>query len=218
MGDRDQPSIGLDLLSVPVVVVILLAAAAAIGSAAGTVSGHWALVGAGALATLGLLAVAFEVRGDEVADQRRASRYERNGAPLALIDGTDLDATFVGWELERVGSGSSPGRVVVGYEVVDPEPDGYRWLELYFETDRDGIDCAAGSCEELGRRSDGRPILGFRPSDSTVGSSGFSDLWVEVEGGRWRISSTVSAVEPRSAVAVLEALEAVDADAFAAGT
>ena len=95
---------GFDLLSVPVVVVILLGRCRrrhrlCCGHRVGALG---ARVRCRRLATLGLLAVAFEVRGDEVADQRRASRYERNGdLPLALIDGTDLDATFVGWEWSR---------------------------------------------------------------------------------------------------------------------
>ena len=209
---------GFDVLGLPLAVVFLVSAGAVIGGAAGIVPARRVvtLVGASVVA-VGLLAVVVEVRGDEVAEQREVARYERNGSPLALIGGSDLDAGFVGWELRYVDGGHTPGEVEAAYEVVGAGV-GDSWLDLVLEAEPPPIDCDRGTCEELGRRSDGRPILGFRPPDPNGAPDGFSDVWVDVDGGRWRVTSTFTDIEPRSAVAVLQALEPVDAETFVAAT
>lgn len=206
---------GLDALGAVVAVVVVVAVAGAIGAAAGTVPLRSAitLVGVSVVA-LAIVAVALEVRGDEVADQRRVARYEANGAPLALIRGADLDAGFVGWHLQVVGGGHGRGEVTVQYRVVESAIDGYRYASLRLEADPEPIDCSDGSCQELGRRADGEPIVGRADAS---GRPGVTDVWVDLDRGRWRIEA-VGVVDSRAAADVLEALEAVDAATFVAGT
>ena len=207
---------GLAVLGPPVAALLVVAAVRSIGGAAGIVPARrvWPLVGATAVA-LALLSVAEGVRGDEVAAQQRVARYERNGAPLALVNGTDLDARFAGWELHNVDGGYGSGEVRIDYEVADPLR--YGWISLDLVADPASIDCAPDGCEEVGRRADGRPIVGRRRV-GTDGHLSYSDVWVDVDGGRWRVAGSGTELELGSAVAVLRALEAVDAEAFVAGT
>jgi uncharacterized membrane protein YhaH (DUF805 family) len=206
---------GLAVLGPPVAALLVVAAVRAIGGAAGIVPARrvWPLVGATAVA-LAVLSVAEGMRGDEVAAQQRVARYERNGAPLALVNGTDLDARFAGWELHNVDGGYGSGEVGIDYELVDPL--GYGWISLDLEADPEPIDCAPDGCEEVGRRTDGRPIMGRRRV-GTDGRVSYSDVWVDVDGGRWSVAGSGTELELGSAVEVLRALEAVDAEAFEAG-
>lgn len=148
-----------------------------------------ALVAAGTLVVLSLLVLVPRRSADAAAERREVERYEQNGAPLALFGGTDLDAGFVGWDLEWVDGGWSPGHVTVEFEVVDASIY-HRRVQLVSEADPEPIDCRVAPCEVLGRRPD----------------------------GRWQVDGVTAEVDPESALAVLQALEAVDAATFAAGT
>jgi hypothetical protein len=219
-ADANTRRVDLDALDPIVPLVVLATAAAAIGAAAGLLP-RWpvGVLVAGAAVALGVVVIAVERRADDVTDQERVERFERTGAPLALIDGADLDGDFVGWGEPYVVGGFPPGEdptdyVTAGYEV---GRDG--WLMIVFEADPEPFDCGADLCLELGRRPDGAPILGRRDWGSVGGQRVEGDIWVDVEGGQWRVTGWEREdVDPESVVAVLQALEPVDAEAFVAGT
>ena len=145
----------LDAIGLSAAVLLVVAAGAAIGAAAGIVPAGRAiaLVGAAAAAVIAV-DLARDVRGDEVAEQRRLASYEQTDAPLALIGGTSLEAGFVGWDLDSVRRSDDGDEVVVHYRKGD------RGITLRFEADPEELDCRFPSCEELGRRADGEPIFG----------------------------------------------------------
>ena len=199
----------LDAIGLSAAVLLVVAAGAAIGAAAGIVPAGRAiaLVGAAAAAVIAV-DLARDVRGDEVAEQRRLASYEQTDAPLALIGGTSLEAGFVGWDLDSVRRSDDGDEVVVHYRKGD------RGITLRFEADPEELDCRFPSCEELGRRADGEPIFG-RPDPSL--RDVYTDVWTDVDGGRWRIAFGRS-FGPSGAVSVLGYLEPVDAATFVAGT
>jgi hypothetical protein len=198
---------GLDALGPAVGVLLVVAGGAAIGTAAGIVRTRWALALVGA-AVVVLFAVdlARDLRGDDVADRRREASYEQSGAPLALIGGTDLEAGYE-WELQAV-SRTDDDTVLVQYRRGD------RDMSLWLEAAPAELDCVDPTCEELGRRADGKPIFG-RP-DPRIPDV-YTDVWTDVDGGRWRIDSARS-FGADAAVGVLESLEPVDAATFVAGS
>jgi hypothetical protein len=210
---------GLHVLSPFAGLLVIGAGAAVVGGAAAVVPGRRVAVLAGAtVVVLVSFAVAANLRADDVADQQRVERYESNGAPLALINGSDLDAGFVGWELLLVDNGHASGEVAATYDIVDVPEVGYGRVQLVFEVAVGPLDCGNDTCEEVGRGPDGQPVFRRRVGGSD-GQGGFADVWVDVEGGRWRVAGgAFDEVDPDAAVAVLQALEPVDAEAFVAGT
>jgi hypothetical protein len=88
---------GLPGLVLPVQLAVVVAVAAVIGCVAGAVAPRSAVAIAAATG-IGMLALSSLAswRGEHVADQRRAARYEETGAPLALIDGTEHCGTHDG--------------------------------------------------------------------------------------------------------------------------
>lgn len=201
----------LDALDWIVPLVVLASAAAAIGAVAGLLPRRpvVALV-AGVVTGLAVVVVLVERQADDVVDEDRAAHYERAGAPLALLDGTDLDAADLGWEFENVVGGYDDDEISVRFV------DGEERIALTFDPDPDLLDCHTGICEELGRRSDGRQILGRRGAATTSDFSPYRDIWVDVDGGRWHVSLRGGGYAVSTAVAMLQALEPVDAETFVA--
>lgn len=201
----------LDALDWIVPLVVLASAAAAIGAVAGLLPRRpvVALV-AGVVTGLAVVVVLVERQADDVVDEDRAAHYERAGAPLALLDGTDLDAADLGWEFENVVGGYDDDEISVRFV------DGEERIALTFDPDPDHLDCHTGICEELGRRRDGRQILGRRGAATTPDFSPYRDIWVDVDGGRWHVSLRGGGYAVSTAVAMLQALEPVDAETFVA--
>jgi hypothetical protein len=214
---------GLPALAVPVLLAGAVAAGAVIGLAAEAVRPERGLL---AVAVAGLCLVGVSAvgawRGDDVADSRRATRYEEIGAPLALVGGRDLAVPAEGWELVSVDPGYGDD-VSITFDVPVPgRPHETEWVELDMAARPDPVPCgpdAQGTtCVLLGRTVDGAEIRG---REVVVRDGvGVVDVWVDVPGGRWTVSGTSypQPVDVDAAIAVLRALEPVDAGTFAAAT
>lgn len=206
-------------------VAALVAAGALVGVVVDAVPRRAAgRVFAAAAAALVVTTVVGDWRSGQVADEERTARYEQVDAPLALIDGRDLAVPAEGWELVTV-SGGWGDAVVVTFDVPAPAPGrGNEWVDLVMEGEPDPPACEveatpAGECAVLGRRDDGAEILGEPLTGyDTVG--GYEAIWVDVDGGRWTIDGTSSPqpVDEDAAVAMLTALEPVEAATFTAAT
>jgi len=217
---------GASVLALPLALSVLALALTAVGVASGSLR-PGALARIGAVAATGLVVVTSlaAVRGEQVADDRRAARYDDSGVPLALVGGRDLAVPAVGWELVSISQGWSPDDVTVTFDA--PSLTGsFRsaWVVLVMERAPDPARCGAEpgdaeACVNLGRRDDGAEILGL-PITGYGSTTGFHEIWVDVPGGRWSISGTSSPqpVDVDAAVAILTSLEIVDADTFAAAT
>jgi hypothetical protein len=216
---------GMPLLGALVGLAVLAAAGALVGVVVGAVEGGTAArIGLGAAAGFLAVSVAGNWRAPAVADDARADRYERSGAPLALVDGRDVSPPVPGWELESVDGGWMVGDVTVTYDA--PAVDGRapsRWVVLVLSSDREALPCegapAGGTaCAVLGHR-DGEEIMGD-PITGVDGVTGYSTVWVDVPGGRWSIRGTdvPQPVDEAAARAILTALEPVDADTFTGAT
>lgn len=216
---------GVPVLGGVVAVAVLAGAAAGVGNVVGAVDGRTA-ARTGAVAAVGWLVVAgvAGVRADGVADAGRAERYERTGAPLALVGGRDLSVPAGGWRLESVSEGWFADDVTVTFDVPDGDAGRGGWVTLTMDGDPDPRPCervpegGAGACAALGRRDGGAEILGERTAGGI--GAGYQVVWVDVAGGRWSLQGTdvPQPVDAEAAVATLTALEPVDADTFAAAT
>jgi hypothetical protein len=167
-----------------------------------------------------------------VADGNRVGRYEATGAPLALVGGTELAVPADGWEIVSIDQGWSIDDVTVTFAV--PAPDGTARedrVRLVMARDPEPPRCgrqAGGddACVRLGRRDDGAEIMGDPLTDDPLTDDGdgdaavYDEVWVDVAGGRWSLRGTdvPQPVDGTAAVAILAALEPVDAAAFTAAT
>jgi hypothetical protein len=231
---------GLSVVGALVVVMVLVAAVALVGVVVDAVDGATAArIGAVAAGAWLVVSVAGSWRATGVADEARAERYERSGAPLALVDGRDVAPPVPGWDLVSVDGGWMVGDVTVTYDV--PAADGHGragWVVLVMTSTPEPLPCergpaAAAACVVLGHRdtagagdgerhagaSGGREIMGD-PVTGVDGVTGYATVWVDVPGGRWSIRGTdvPQPVDEAAAVAVLAALEPVDPGTFTAAT
>jgi hypothetical protein len=203
---------GVELLALPAAGLLLATGAALIGTAAGVVSRRLALgLVAGSVAALVVVGLLAEVRAGTVDRQRRAARYEATEAPLALVGGTGLDLDLDGWRLESVDDGWGYDRVTITYEVPVAGLSS-TWITLVLHADPEPIACDTFTCDDLGRLSNGQPIRGRR---FPGGRGGYSDVWVDVPGGRWHVSTSVEGALGPETAAVLRSLRPVDAERFA---
>ena len=231
---------GLSVLGALVGVAILAAAVALVGVVVDAVDVTTAArIGGVAAASWLVVSVAGNWRATGVADDARAQRYERSGAPLALVEARDMAAPVPGWDLVSVDGGWMVGDVTVTYDA--PAADGHDrsgWVVLVMSGDPEPVPCehapaGAAECVVLGHRdaadagaaerhagaSGGGRIMGD-PITGVDGVTGYATVWVDVAGGRWSIRGTEvpQPVDEAAAVAVLTALEPVDAGTFTAAT
>lgn len=231
---------GMSVIGALVGVVVLAAAVALVGVVVDAVDGTTAArIGGVAAASWLVVSVAGNWRATGVADDARAERYERSGAPLALVDGRDVAAPVPGWELVSVDGGWMGGDVTVTYDA--PAVDGHDrsgWVVLVMTSDPEPLPCehapaGAADCVVLGNRDTADAGAGERhagasgegeimgdPITGVDGVTGYATVWVDVPGGRWSIRGTdvPQPVDEAAAVAVLAALEPVDAGTFTDAT
>ncbi len=217
---------GVTVLGGLAVAALLMAAGAVVGVVAGAVHPRTAgRIVAVAAAGLVVVTAVGGLRAGQVADDERTARYEEVGAPLALVGGSDLSVPADDWEIVSIGQGWSSDEVTVTFAA--PAPAGSSdedWVRLVMARHPEPPRCgraAAGddACAHLGRRDDGAEILGD-PITGHDPVTGYGEVWVDVAGGRWSIRGTdvPQPVDATAAVAILTALEPVDATTFTAAT
>ncbi len=206
-------------------VAALVAAGALVGAVVDAVPSRTAVrIATSVVAALVVITVVGDRRSSQVADDERTARYEQVDAPLALVGGRDLAVPAEGWEVVMV-SGGWGDAVIVTFDVPAPAQaaeDG--WVDLVMEGEPDpprcGVDATGGdACVVLGRRDGGAEILGD-PLTGYDTVRGYEAVWVDVDGGRWTIEGTdvPQPVDEHAAVAILTALEPVEAATFTAAT
>jgi hypothetical protein len=209
---------------------LLVAVALAVLALAGALDGvRAAQVGSAAagVAVVGL-ALSFVLREPVAgAGADLGDLYRRGAIPVALVDGTTLDAPAPGWRVASVehpvdlsktpgplALASAPPRVnwqvrsqVVQLQFVPQPPAGSAACR---EAD------TQGACERLGVTPRGAPIWGRR---LPVGSGpGYRDVWAVADGGLWLLSvaGPAQAIDVAEAKQVLSRLQPVDVDRYLA--
>lgn len=156
-----------------------------------------------------------------------ADVYRRAAIPVALVDGTTLDAPAPGWRVASVEHpadlGESPGPLASA-----PARASVFWhvrshvvqLQMVPQPSAGPTDCPDAEpgwiCERLGVTPSGATVWGRHVR---VGSRpGYQDVWAIVEGGRWHLSvaGAVQAIDVAEAVQVLSRLQPVDVDRYLA--
>lgn len=164
----------LGFLVVTVVAVLAVAGALDVRRA-GRAAGAAVAVAVGCVA----LAVVLHPAAER---QELADVYRRSGAPIALVDGTTLEAPAPGWRLHMVNHPWFSGDATVTWKVGEQ----YVRLELVAQPTHGCPHARLGwVCERLGARTSGEVIWGERLADRT---GGYEQVWVDVAGGRWQLT------------------------------
>lgn len=199
-------------------------ACALIGFAAGVLRGRlMAPVGCLAVASILVSVIAGSYGGEQVAEAEQITRYEQTRVPLALIDGRDLTSATAGMAYLSADKGYGYDQVTVTFRERSSKGSTSETIDLIMERDPKPLPCERGTskvsrCTELGARRDGSIIWGD-PSGGS-GQSRYQTAWVDVPGGRWKLTgrSYPQPIDRETAVALLSSLEPVDAAAFTDAT
>lgn len=171
-------------------------------------------------------ALSFGGRSDvPVADP--AAVYRRAAIPVALVDGTTLDAPAAGWRVASVehaadltnapaALASTPARASVNWQVRSQIVK----LQMIPQPPTAASACPdaiyAGACERIGVTPRGAAIWGRHLPPGS--GPGYQSVWAVVDGGLWHlsVSGPVQAMDVAEAVQVLSRLQPVDVDHFLA--
>ncbi len=210
---------------------LLVAAAVVVLALAGALRARRAVLLGGPAGVVAVVCVALSVvlrTAAPVPDL--AGLYRRGAVPVALVDGTTLDAPAPGWRVTSVehpldlttvpGPLALPAavRASVSWRVRSgvvklqfmPPPAAARLTEC-------PKDVTVLACERLGVTPAGAVIWGTRlPADPTP--PGYQGIWVTVDGGRWHLSGAgpFQELDVAEAVQVLSRLQAVEIDRYLA--
>ncbi len=210
----------------PLVVVagalLLLAVAVLVLAVSGALDGVLAVRFGGATAGAAAICVVLAIlvhpadRGSALAD-----RYRRAAVPVALIDGSTLDAPAPGWRLHSIehpvdlGGGPRTPALVLAPPAVIWQVRG-NYVQLQFVAQRGAaLTACPPSCERLGATPEGAAIWAMRRPAGA--SPGYESIWVNVDGGRWQLAGVGPlALDVADAVTVLSRLKPVDVERFVA--
>jgi hypothetical protein len=152
--------------------------------------------------------------------------YRRSAIPLALVDGTALDAPIPGWQLRPVEH-PLDRRLVPAPLAKSSERATIYWnvrgtfvrLDMVAQPAAVLADCPYAACDRLGTTPQGGLVMGGR-APGGPSSRQYESVWVDVEGGRWQLvaEGPSRTLDVREAVQVLSRLQRVDVDRYLAVT
>lgn len=194
-------------------------------AASGLMRARW--LGAFTVVLVAGVLLAGQIRTAELATWREqlaadsARHLREGGIPVALFHGSTLDLPLPGWALAQVNVSAGRTPTAVWYSrsgaPVSLEWQGAGPVQIYggdceWRSDASAAPTPPGpdrSCEPAGRVPRGQ-VFGHRSS-----SREFTQMWVEVPGGRWLLASHHDGLTPAQFLAVLSALEPVTVEVFA---